>query len=649
MSTLSVPHGRLLSSVGIILGLLIFSAPHANAAGDYTTVTHYPYTLEAKGDNATATTQIPIPSGLTPIKFMGTVHTDGTASGSVAVTAGSDTTRIDAKTGGEVSIDVVNAPTNGYLSITVANYYAPEGQNCTINSITTQTLDAMTVIYKGNVAAPTTVANFFTPDVTAVSVVTPDSMAKDAAGSIAVLQMFATLGKIYSSNVPITFGSTPSASGETARIVVMKPSTDPEVTTTIGITNGTPTLTMTGTPNKLVPAALALATDSMPLASAETVTALQATSKFSPRRIVTLSSYGVGGITLQGLGTVTSDIGVDQVMFAPPVASYTFHIEGINTPVPTTTQARVSLLWNNTLIASSELGSSDTWELDASIPSPSRTGQLRIALEAADVKGNCSARGLDVRADVNMTKSSITGAAGQGIPPGFARFPQVMYPTIPVVFGTSLATMERLDSGAQLLLALARANPTVLTVVGEDLTKVVNQRLPAVVIGASTDDANKLMAPLRMYPARTVDSAGENFLVSVDGPYAALEAYESDGRNLLVLAHTDGGEKIANSLMHSINEFTYGWSNMESELFIGTGGKNEPFFLSIASLVPQTVVTEEFRSVPFWLIPLGIVLLIALIVRAVYMRMRKKRFAAYASVFTDVTSETSDTVPPDED
>ena len=604
----------------------------------------YDTTLVATGGAGTAATNLPIPPGLVPVLLEADVVPQGTATGTVRVSVGRIFATVDAQAGGRVRLElppdlVLADPT--VLPISIENNYDfLDDRTCIIDESTTQTLTNLKLTLEGTTALPRTVAQFFDSSVTEIDIV-PSDLSKAATSG--AMQLASTLGYLYPSSTSITVTRAPTVFGPGARIVHVKSGASSK--SEIDLEAGTPTLTLSGTAPQLSSAAIALSSPANLLADAPKVTELSSEVNAQGQVSQTFAQAGARFVSLlANRGTVSAAVGVDQVRFGPPVGEYSVHVEGFYTPAPAATQARLSLLWNDQLLASTLLGPEDSFVLDGVVSTPTRTGQVRVVLESAPSSGPCEAPGLGMRADVDTSKSTITATRGQALAPGFDRFPQVMFPVIPVAFGSSPSSFSRLDAAAQLLVALARANPLPLTINQVSFNQAKNSASTALVVGATATDAQALNAPLRMAPWRAVDAAGQEYTVKVDGPFAALQAYQQNGRDLLVLASTSMGEPLLKSLATSINELEFGWSSLDSDLYIALPD-SEPFTLTSQVLVPQEEVTSEFRKIPIWFWAVLFLTLVAIAGRIVYVRTRRGRMAARLAAQMDVHNP----VKPSED
>jgi hypothetical protein len=183
-----------------------------------------------------------------------------------------------------------------------------------------------------------------------------------------------------------------------------------------------------------------------------------------------------------------------------------------------------------------------------------------------------------------------------------------------------------LTSASHLVSTLQRASIPQLRVNVVDTDEFLAASYPGVIVGATPADADQLKAPLRFAPWRAVSTAGTEFTVTVDGPFAALESFAPGGRDVLLLGSTEPPEassSLALSLAESADADPFGWFVFSGDLLVAQPGL--PILaLATATIVPQVEVTSEF-VIPLWIaIALGAVILIA-VARIISLSRRKRR------------------------
>lgn len=312
------------------------------------------------------------------------------------------------------------------------------------------------------------------------------------------------------------------------------------------------------------------------------------------------------------------------------MSAFAIHLEGGNTPTPAGGIVRASVLWNDLIVDSQSITNTDSYVVDVPIDSSlvKRDNTLTIRLEAVPPGGYCSTTPLPAELDINGAGSTITGTPGQSLSEGFERFPQVLADSLPIAFGAGDVSASTLRAAAHLVSALQRASAIHLTVSLVDLADFKKEGYPGVVIGATPADAKALKAPLRFEPWRAVDASGKNFTVTVDEPFAALEAFEVSGRDIVLLGSTAPapvGAALVDSLAVQADAAPFGWFPLIGDLLVAQNGL--PLLsLSTATIVPQASIATEF-TVPLWLIIAGAALLIIVVARLIAVARRRRRIA----------------------
>lgn len=630
------------ASVALLVGLLGVTTmqPSAHARVDaetlptettsFTQTLPYSVSLSAIGEGGQASTALPIPVGLSPVTLVGKVTAIAASDGVAVISVGTSQTEVSVRAGGTFELAVpAGTVVNSELVLTVLNRLSPQpNELCSYDSSTTVTLADIQIVATGTEIPPTTVADFFSPAVRNITVVVPD--AQNFSVNEAALTAMATLSAKYGRDTVITAAVSSDAispPGPGVRVVVIAANFDATTTLTLS-DSGVPTLTLTGPATELSAAAAALGGATLGLAGAPTVSALAENNAAAPRSVFTLADFGTAQPTLAGVGRLTYSTTVSQSRFGGPVSSFTLHLEGGNTPTPPGGIVTATVLWNDLIVDSQSIASTDAYSVDAVIDSTlvKRDNTLTIRLEAIPPGGYCSTTPLPAELGINGSASTIAGQPGQTLAAGFQRFPQVLTNTVRIAFGTDGADESTLIQAAHLISSLQRASTTPLTVNLVTLADFGKASYPGVVIAATPADAAALKTPLRFEAWRAVDASGKKFTVTVDGPFAALEAFDAGGRDLLILGGTaPAGQSsvLTDSLAIQADANPFGWFVLTGDLLVAQPGL--PLLaLSTATIVPQASVANEF-TVPLWLIIAVAVLLLVIVARLIAVGRRKQR------------------------
>ncbi|HBJ72157.1 MAG TPA: hypothetical protein DDY88_00220 [Actinobacteria bacterium] len=573
----------------------------------------YSQTLTVVGTNATASTSLAVPRGLTPISLTGTLTAEVAAIGEVVIRAGSSETRLDAARGGRFTLRVSAAMIqDGRLPVTLTNALAHPTDSCVFNLTARATAKNLALGVTGQNSTPSTIDEFFTQDVRSIGIVIAD--ANQAGANEAALVADAALSSRYdraTSILVLTASALAARDHGFDRIVMLTESKSTDSTIEL-VSGGTATLAITGSPDALRAAAAALGSDNLKLADRAEASKLIQEGQGALTHTLTLADLGAAAPSLHGWGRSTVFISVPQSAFGSPVGTMTIHLTGVHTPVPSNDQITMSVLWNGQLADSQLLSEGDEYTAVLSIDATRmrRDNGLTLQLDGLPDDGNCDQTVQSARLDINGAASSITASPGQSLPVAFERFPQTLGQDLPVAYGSGTVSDVELTAAGHLVSSLQRASALPLSVRVVEFEEFQAASYPGLVVGAGTADADALGASLRFHPWRTVPEGGETFSVTVDGEFAALEAFNVSGRDLVMLGSTDGegSQALIAQLAAYADEDPAGWFALASDLLIGLPDR-EPVVLSATVLVPQAQVAEEFSKVPIWV---GIAMLVIL-------------------------------------
>lgn len=499
------------------------------------------------------------------------------------------------------------------------------------------TLTGLSLDLTGTPALPTSVAGFFGDAVDRVSVQVP-SPAGDGTAE-AALQAVASLTSRYAGATPVRLDTSSPATDLTSQSRILQLAAGPNpVTTRIGERDGVPVLTMTGQGAELVRAVTALASDQIALASSGDTTRLSARTVADRSLTSTLAGLGSPTVRLTGYGQSSAYVGVRQAHFGGPVSTLDLHLRGTASAIPHGAQASLSLYWNDFLLTSVNLVSGQAIALDATVPATrmQRDNGLNIRLDALPDTGECRRGGLPVEVDLDGAASRVTAHRGQDAAPGFQRFPQVLGGHLPVALGGGQDEAASLTQAGHIVSALQKLSDAPLDVSVVTADALISGRSASasgLVVGASAEQAARLRAPLRIAGFRTV-SATKPFGVSVDQPYATLQAFHSGSRDVLLTAgftpaRGDGATTagLMGQLASSVDAQN-GWSILSRDLLVAIPD-NAPAELSSGTVVPQAQVTTERGRLPWWLWA-GIAAAVAVIaVRVVFVQRRRSAVRRY--------------------
>ncbi|MET1086943.1 MAG: hypothetical protein ABWY04_07465, partial [Arthrobacter sp.] len=493
------------------------------------------------------------------------------------------------------------------------------------------------------------VAEFLGPSVPAVLIPVPADPAPDV--SAAILAAASAMAHRYQDAALTVLPASELAEHATglpigARILTIT-SGPGRASTSLATEAGRPALVLAGSGEALRAAAQALASTNSALADGGTVTGMTAVVPAAAGPEQTLAGLGANGIRLAGYGTQEAYLGVNQSHFGGPVSAMKLHLRGTHTAVPAGGQAALSVYWNDYLLSSRTLDG-DSFDLTTEVPAgqlQSRNG-LRILLTALPAGGDCSGPAglLPMELTVDTTGSKLTAERGHSVTAGFARFPQVLGTSLPVAFDAGAAAQDNTLNAAALVAALQRDAAALLDVQLTDTQTFLHSGDSGLLVGATPGTAEKAAAPLRLAAFRTVAARDLEYGVGTSAPYAVLEAFEHNGRNLLFLgewvpdAPTDAapaasGTPDAGTLQRRLASFVQqqegGWSALSRNLLV-TQSTGDPVLLESGAITPQAQVTDGYRPLALWIAAAVGALLLAVGARIWLRRRHHRRAQAYA-------------------
>jgi len=393
-------------------------------------------------------------------------------------------------------------------------------------------------------------------------------------------------------------------------------------------------------------AAAALGSPLLSLAEVATAAPLTSSGHRAPRTSLTLADLGQPSPSVQGIGQSQFSVNVRQSDFATSVRSATLHLVGQHTAVPGSISALVQYLWNGRLIGSEVLGNDTKVDETITIPaskmqvSNTLTVQLNaIPTKVADGSGSlpagfgCTATTSTIPISLNLDggASTIKVQAGHADDPGFSRFPQVLGNVLTVALANGSA--DTLTDAAGLVSELQFANTAQLDIRLQDARSFIDSSAPGLLAGATAAQLNDLRAPLRMASFRSIDQDDVTFGAGVDAPFAALQAWYQNGRDLLTLSSwspdTSGTTApIEAYLVTSLADSPYGWPALYDNVYIAQSTSEPPVLISSNAIVPQAEQLHQFNSYLYWVIGFVAVVVLMYVIQLVARRRLRRRAAA---------------------
>lgn len=585
-----------------------------------------------------------VPAGLTPTELRGEVVREDVDMSAIVTVNGTAIHTAE----GPVEVDRFRAAVpraeRDAKELTIGLRYVerPDGAaRCRDWTSVYATLRDLTVRYAGQELAPTTVADFFAPVSPSVIVQVPTDADAQVAG--AALAASAALARRYPRDTSIRIveaGESLPSLRPGSRLVRIQPGTGASITE-VGLEAGWPTLTISGDEG-LVAAAAALADRSLDLSSSESVDELgiertPVTADPPDTMLDRPLTDVVSGerLSLTGYGTVSRFIDLPQSVFGGPVSAIDLDLVGTHTAVPDGGRVQLDVLANDLLVDSLSFAPGDDSGFTASVDVPDTalrgTNTVELRMSAVPPGGDCAAdfRQLPVEVHVDLGASRVEATRGNGRLTGFARFPQVLGSRLPVAIRSDDAgAAAGLIRAGAIVVALQRAAAQPIEVTMVDADDFVAGDDSGLLVGATADDAAHLDAPLRLDEARVMTYADAEIQAISGAPFAALEAFRHDGRDLLMLGGWSAAgntEELADRLTALVERD--GWGSLSADV-LAAAGDSRPFVLDSNSVIPQKQRVDDRRGFAVWLgVGLG-VLIVLLVANAYFARRRRARMVA---------------------
>lgn len=476
-------------------------------------------------DVATRTVQVPVPDGVVPRLLLGTVHVDAGPGGTPSGT-------LDLLLDGRV---VQTRPARPRAPLRLPVRRSDVGRDgvlevglrwtsgCAAPGVTAR-LDDLRLVHGGAERAPTSEADFLGPAVTRLDVVVPRSASDDVLE--AALESVALLTARYGDEVPVVMHPADAVlprTGAGQRVLRLEPG----ATLSRGLEQrfGLWTLTLKG------PGAALRNTVREALGPQPTT---------APGTTLDLADLDVP-TALGGWGTSTTLVPVRQDLLGDPedpadgIDGVLLHLEGTHSAVPPGTLARLDVRVDGALLESVDLSQDDASTLDLDVPVPADRlrpdSSLEVVLTAVP-DGGCGAIGsaLPVELDLDPALSTLTAGRGATSATGFQRLPATLGGELAVALRTRGADRADAASDAGLVVAaLQRAAGLPLDVSLVSPEDLVSGDQGGLLVGADATDTLAVQAPVRL------EDGGGDASVPTGEPFAALQAVEHRGRDLVVL------------------------------------------------------------------------------------------------------------------
>lgn len=574
---------------------------------------------------------LPIPDGMEAIALEAqTLTSPDVESGFVEVRNGDDVLTVIELSGeaDDVMIPLDGATVqDGGIALTLLARLRSTDDICTTNLLGAWLLlqDA-TLVLAGDGQPPTTVGAFFPPILTDVTLVIPE--APTAAEADAALHTAAALALRYPAQMPalqvVTDASEAAASTPFSRAVVVREDADADAMT-VDTSGDTPTLVLSGNAEGLANQGALLSGDTTALAAASSAAVLDLTApdQLTGERF-SFDALGLQNLQVSGIGRIELPLTLSQSAFGGPIQSMTLHLRGAYTPVSGNERGVLSIFVNGVLIDAVPLDNSSQFALTVDVPQATiqRDNTITAQFEYVPAGGLCTVGYGSFTGQISG-ESVVQIERGQALNPGFHRFPQALWPSFNVAFEPLNA--ESLATATTLISALQRLSATPLQFGVTSWQAAVDGDAPALLVAANSANVDSLNPPLLSQPLRVVDADGsERLRLDVDTNAAVLQAFEQNGRNVLLAQTSDTPALLASALEQSAD----GWYALQGDTLVVVDGQ-PPLNLRLRG-GDMEVVPEEAPPPPWWVqyqpvIYIVIVVVVLLLVALTFPRVVRKR------------------------
>lgn len=556
--------------LGVTLLLLAFVVPTTTPAQAVTAP--FPYVLSIQGAYGTATVTVPVPAETSPVRFTGRIQSSFTRPGQFLISINGQIRERVPTTGGRFRVplrrsDVVDSAVRISLSVQLR-----PSRNCLIDDRSQATIRNPRLVLNRKPGKPQTIADFISPATRSFLVTVPTAATPDeqAAGLDTVLALRHTVGP----PTRIRLRATDNPPSTTPRRSVVVVDEDGSGSSALSVRQGR--LFVTGSPGEVTKAAISIADPNASLLDVRTVTNLSGTADYSPvDPQTTLSDLGIPELSVVGIGSVSTTVSIPQAAFGQPVQQLILNLRGAATPVRKGQEGRINIRWNNELVSSRLLTDNSRVALDLTIGAGNLFSVNYLTAELEYIPGgrNCQ-QPLPGELAFDTSASAVSATLGDSTPPGFQRFPQSFPAVIPVGFGADPS--PALENAARILDAAASVSPLQYTV---EILDEPTRRPGALIAGATLTQAQDLGAPLPDQQNLA------NFPPGRSTPYAALQAYFSNGDDLIVL----NGEpaSAARSLANWPAAQDGGWAGMQGQVYVKSRSSEEPQSFDVPSTAPD--------------------------------------------------------------
>lgn len=577
--------------------------------------------IRLSGQIAERTLFVPVPTDISLVALRATVQLSADVqSGYLEARSGDNVlASIALPANGEtITIPLTGAqPRAGVLPLTlVARLYSNDDICSTALIGARLNLTDPVLEYDGN-STPATIADYLPSLLTRLTILVPPDV--NAAEATAALRLTAAVTARYAAQQTEielaalasrdALPATASANPFERTVVIRAAETD---ALALQPTDSLPLLLITGSDTGLSRQVdLFLVSDALALAPEVQVQSIVPPTPAADSNRLTFDALGFTNLQVNGIGQMELPFTVAQADLGGSVNRLTFNVSSSYTPLQPTDRGTLSLLVNGTLVDAVALDASGAFERSLSVPGNvlARDNTLTARFNYIPAQDMCRSGLIPFTAQISGG-SSVEFGRGQTLAQGFARFPQNFVASFQTAFET--LDLTSLSTATNLVIALQRTTRTPLQPTVVNWVDALAANTPALLFSASEGSAASLNPPLLAAPVRVVKADGTELLrIDGDAPFAALEAFEQNGRDVLL---AQGEAAAVHHLSASLLADPLGWYGLQGDTWLQANDR-APVSMTLRD---SPLIAEALTPAPqpWWvqLQPLGFVLALAAVI-----------------------------------
>ncbi|MET9491479.1 hypothetical protein [Nocardia sp. NPDC006630] len=548
-------------------------------------------TLEFPGREHEVSLTLPILPGLAPVAIMGTVQLPpNVARASIDARSSQhflDRVPLPADPRAPVRISLPGADVeNNTISLRLTSSLVPEPGICIDDWLgQPATMSDVVVIYNGEEAQPTTVAEFLPPALQRLTIYAPATPSQ--VESAAVLALSTAVTARYTRQ-PVAVDIRRIDSGTAIpdhtpafleRQIVIRD----ESNTGLRVTGGpAPVLTISGDEKTLPTQIRLITTDLAKAAMAPDATALglPAAPQLAPDN-TTLSALGQNQLSATAIGYVRVDFALDQTRLGRPSHNVRVALRGNHTPLPNTLNGQLAVTVSGRQIAAWPVQPSGAFSELITIPDEllGRFTTVSVTLQQAGLTTGCGFE-QPVTLTIDPDGEVHGDLATPPLPAGLGAIPQALLPRVQV--GLQTPGFADTVRAAQVLIAAQRLTSVPLRPELVSFDDAVRGTLPAVLVAANGGVPDSITLPL--------DRRGETLTVYGDDAYlktkidltppisfGSLQATWTGKRTVVVATSTESPDHLDRLLNWLVAEQDRSFQ-LTGPVLLQAGDRNPEFF-----------------------------------------------------------------------